>query len=98
MDKDSPVLIEFKVKNFRSFKEEAVLSMVAGADKSLPGNSSIFQNFGSRRILHSAVIYGANTAGKTNLISAAAFMNGFVNMSVERKINGVITIQPFLFT
>jgi uncharacterized protein len=92
------MLIEFKVKNFRSFKEEAVLSMVASADKSLPDNSSVMESFGNRRILHSAVIYGANAAGKTNLISAAAFVDKFVNTCAERQIDKPIDVQPFLLT
>ena len=95
------MLIEFKVKNFRSFQKETVLSMVASADKSLPENSTIVDGFGKRRILHSAVIYGANAAGKTNLISAAAFVDQFVNTSAERKINTNIkrtTIFAYRYT
>lgn len=92
------MLIEFKVKNFRSFKDEAVLSMVASADKSLPDNSSAVENFGKRRILHSAAIFGANAAGKTNLINAAAFVDDFVNSCAERKIGEPIDVQPFLLS
>jgi uncharacterized protein len=92
------MLIEFKVKNFRSFKDEAVLSMVASADKNLPENSSVVGNFGKRRVLHSAVIFGANAAGKTNLITAAAFVDGFINSCTERKVGEPIEVQPFLLS
>jgi AAA15 family ATPase/GTPase len=56
------------------------------------------ESFGKRRILHSAVVYGANAAGKTNLISAAAFVDQFVNTSAERQTNTVIDVQPYLLT
>jgi len=92
------MLIEFKVKNFRSFHEEAVLSMVAGPDKSLPENIRLIPAFGNRSLLLSTVIYGANAAGKTNLISAASFVDNFVNKSTERKINTPIDVKPYLLT
>ena len=92
------MLIEFKIKNYRSFHGEAVLSMVASPDKSLSQNILSSPAFGNRNLLHSAVIYGANAAGKTNLMSAASFMASFVNQSSERKINTPINIKPFLLT
>lgn len=92
------MLIEFKVKNYRSFHGEAVLSMVASPDKSLPENMRLIPTFGNRSLLHSTVIYGANAAGKTNLISAASFVANFVNESAERKINTLIDVRPYLLT
>lgn len=92
------MLIEFKIKNFRSFQSETKISMVASPDKSLPENSRTIDTFGNRQILKSAVIYGANAAGKSNLISAAYFMLKFINESAERKVDAPIDIKPFLLT
>jgi AAA15 family ATPase/GTPase len=92
------MLIEFKFKNFRSFKDETVLSMVASSDKTLIENTYSVRVFGKRRLLQSAVVYGPNAAGKTNLISAAAFVDSFINGSADRKVNTPIEIKPFMFS
>ena len=90
------MLIEFKIKNFRSFREEATLSMVASTDKLLPENTIAAPEFGGRSLLRSAVVYGPNAAGKSNLIAAADFVDEFVHSSMERKLNSPIEVTPFL--
>lgn len=90
------MLIEFKIKNFRSFREEATLSMVASTDKSLPENTVAAYEFGGRSLLRSAVVYGPNAAGKSNLISAMHFVDNFINSSMDRKLNSPIEVTPFL--
>lgn len=92
------MLIELKIKNFRSFREEVVLSMVASADKSLPDNTIPAPGFGGRSLLRSAVVYGPNAAGKTNLIAAIKFISMFVKTSMVRKPDSPIEISPFLLT
>lgn len=90
------MLVEFKIKNFRSFREETTLSMVASADKTLLENTVAAPEFGGRSLLRSAVVYGPNAAGKSNLIAAASFVDDFVNSSMERKLNSPIEVTPFL--
>jgi len=90
------MLIEFKIKNFRSFREEATLSMVASTDKTLPENMILAPEFGGRSLLRSAVVYGPNAAGKSNLISAINFVDDLVNGSMDRKLNSPIEVTPFL--
>jgi len=90
------VLIELKIKNFRSFRDETTLSLVASSDKTLLENTVAVPEFGNRSLLRSTVIYGANAAGKSNLITAAKFIDTFINKSMERKVNSPIEIQPFL--
>jgi uncharacterized protein len=90
------MLVEFKIKNFRSFREETTLSMVASADKTLLENTVAAPEFGGRSLLRSAVVYGPNAAGKSNLIAAANFVDEFVNTSMERKLNSPIEVTPFL--
>jgi len=94
--KGASMIIEFKVKNFRSFREEAVLSMVASSDKTLLENTFPVPEFGKRNLLRSAVVYGPNAAGKTNLIAAASFMLQFIKTSMDRKIGDPIDAKPFL--
>ncbi len=73
------MLIEFRVKNFRSIKDEQTLSMVASNDDSLPENTFALTPRNPQspklpihkmRFLKSAVIYGANASGKSNLLLA----------------------------
>lgn len=90
------MLIEFKFKNFRSFREETVLSMAASTDRSLSGNTIPVPEFGGRSLLRSAVVYGANAAGKSNLIAAINFVDDFVGLSAERKLDSPIDVAPFL--
>jgi AAA15 family ATPase/GTPase len=92
------MLIEFKFKNFKSFKDEQVFSMVASSDNELPGNVTTPENFGKHKLVNSTVVYGANAAGKSNLIDALAFVAGFVKGSFGRQIGIRINIKPFVLS
>lgn len=91
------MLIEFRVTNFRSFKDEQVLSMVASSDKSLPENVAPVENFGKRCLLKSAVVYGANASGKSNLVKAMAFAKNFIMTSSRRDPDDPTGATPFRF-
>jgi AAA15 family ATPase/GTPase len=89
------MLIEFRIKNFKSYKEEQTLSMIASSDKSLSQNTIATEALRGHRLLRSVVIYGANASGKSNLIDAFEFVRRFVRTSVERKPETDIPVQPF---
>lgn len=89
------MLIEFRVENFRSFKGEQVLSMVAsGSDKSLPDNC---MDAGKLKLLRGAAIYGPNASGKSNLIKALSVMQNLVLSSTDSRPGGFLPVVPFLF-
>lgn len=68
-------MIEFSVTNFRSFRDEQRFSLVAStADKSLAENVGVSAGF-KQRLLRSAVVYGPNASGKSNLILALGFLH-----------------------
>jgi hypothetical protein len=92
------MLIEFRVKNFKSFKDWQTLSMVASADKSLPENTTTVESLGNRRLVRSAVVYGANASGKSNLVDALHFVSNFVANSAARKPGAEIPVEPFLLS
>ena len=73
------MLLQFKVKNFQSIKEEAILSMVPSSDKSHPENLA---HEGKKDALKSAAIYGANAAGKSAVIRAFALMVVYVTRCI----------------
>lgn len=66
------MLLEFKAKNYRSFKDELVFSMVPAAKQKDLGYSVLRKKAGGReyKALCSSVVYGPNAAGKSNIISA----------------------------
>jgi AAA15 family ATPase/GTPase len=73
------MLIEFRAKNFRSLRDEAVLSLVASTDKTLLTTHTVSTGLkAAPHLLKSAVVYGANASGKSNLIRALQYMRGVV--------------------
>ena len=87
------MLIEFRVANFRSIREEQILSMVAGKDNSHADTHLTPTGIQSiPKLIRSAVIYGPNAGGKSNLIDALAFMQNVVVSSATQMVEG----QPFI--
>lgn len=92
------MLIEFTVKNYRSFWESQTLNMTAGATKDLrEDNTFVSPAKGLPRLLRSAVVYGPNGCGKSNLIKALAFMQDLILFSSKESQEGEeIEQTPFL--
>jgi len=92
------MLIEFSVKNYRSFWESQTLSMAAGAKKELQEENSFIPSVQELpRLLRSAVVYGPNGGGKSNLVKALGFMQDFVLSSAKESQEGErIDLKPFL--
>ena len=70
------MLIQFSVQNYKTFKEQNTISLLASYDKELSHNK--FSTKFDVEVLKSAVIYGANASGKTKFVEALAFMKYFV--------------------
>jgi len=88
------MLIEFSAENFRSIKEKVTLSLVASPDKSLD-NNLIKKTLKKDDLLRSAVIYGANASGKTNVILAINFLRALVINSHTHQKGMGIKFTPF---
>ena len=91
------MLIEFRVANFRSLREEQLLSMVAAKDDSHAETHLSPTGIPSLpRLTRSAVIYGPNAGGKSNLVAAMAFMANLVAGSAIQVVEGqTFNCQPF---
>jgi len=93
------MIIDFSVKNFRSFKEEQRLSFVASNyDKSLPGNliEPKLPGLEDVKLLKGLAIYGANAAGKSNALLALRFLSRMVENSATELDSGNPTgVEPF---
>ena len=72
------MLIEFSVENYLSFKDLTTLSMVAAKSFKEHKDSHIIETNGNLSLLKSAVIYGNNASGKSNLLEAMGFMKATV--------------------
>lgn len=83
------MLLYFKTKNYKSFKDEIMFSMSA-APKQKGLDYSVQEKFVAgkkHRVLSSAVIYGPNASGKTNLIGAMDTMKELVLRGHIKNIN-----------
>jgi hypothetical protein len=67
------MLVQFSVENFLSFDQNTVLSMRASSDASHPEHLAPISGFRGSPLLRGGAIYGANGAGKSNLLKAVAF-------------------------
>ncbi|GAB0058445.1 hypothetical protein SIID45300_02794 [Candidatus Magnetaquicoccaceae bacterium FCR-1] len=91
------MLIEFSVNNYLSFCERQTLSMAASSNYRENQENTFATGLARMpKLLKSAVIYGPNASGKSNLIRAALFMWDFVLNSSKGQEGDPIDVYPFL--
>lgn len=93
------MLIQFKVKNYRSIKEEQILSMVKSKGKELEETNTFPSPEKKKpiKLLSSATIYGPNASGKSNLLKAMQTMQKIVlNSDSKIKRGTKLPVTPFL--
>ena len=89
------MLLQFRVKNYKSFAEEAVLDMTATPIRE---HASSLIDVNGNKVLPVAAIYGANASGKSNLLKAFSVMCGEVQGALvmeTEKTNPLITSYYF---
>ena len=91
------MLIEFKAKNFTSFKNEVTFSMVSSEklQELLNNRIEIETDF---HLLKSASIFGANASGKTNLLHALGFIIAFLQRSMLDSQEGKRNFKNLTFS
>ena len=90
------MLIQFSVENFKSFDALTTFSLRATADSRLPHH--VVENEKGRAgahlgVLRAAAIYGANAAGKSNLVLAMSFAQRLILSGTRGEER--IAVQPF---
>ena len=71
----SEMIVSFSVENFRSFHAEATLSLIASNRLAGEhGNHAVAVSGTPAKVLRTAVIYGANGAGKSNLFKSLDYL------------------------
>ena len=91
------MFINFRVRNFRSIREEIFFSMERrGQTKDLPENSFVASGLPMKSaLLKSAVIYGGNASGKSNLISAITAMQMVILHRGVEDVEVKRWLEPF---
>lgn len=86
------MLVNFTFKNFRSFKNEVTLSMEAASIQEL---SNAVVKSCEEALLPVAVMYGANSSGKSNVLKALKAMRDVLLNSVKLNPKDKLDAEPF---
>lgn len=91
------MLLEFRVQNYRSIRDEQVLSLVASnTDKEHPSHIAHTGIASIGDCVRSAVIYGPNASGKSTLLLALNYMRAVIAESAAIVQPGqTYNVQPF---
>lgn len=88
------MIIQLRIKNFLSIKEEIIFTTLASSMKEHEDNLFDYKD---KKYLKSSVFYGANASGKTTFIKALNFMKEYVFNSNMLQYNQSIQVMPFAF-
>lgn len=93
-------IISFKAKNFKSYKDEMEFSFRAlNSDfRSENYHKVELSNGETIRLLNSAVIYGANASGKSNIIWAMFALLSYIRSSREHDPSDTLRYEPFMLS
>lgn len=86
------MLLNFKMKNFKSFRDEVVFTMLSSMQKTHSDyviNTVVSGN--NLRVLPVSVIYGANASGKSNIVLAMYILK---QMVIRGGLDGK-TLEPY---
>lgn len=92
------MLVRYSFKNFRSFYDTAEISMIANSQTTLNNNLIRLKQ---KRFLSSAVIYGANASGKSNIILSLNVLKKIIvsgSVSASDDILNNLELYPFIYT
>ncbi len=92
------MLIEFNVTNYLSIREQTTLSLVKAKSEELKSTNTFVPGApATPELLRSSALYGANAAGKSNVIKALLFMKRLVMRSAsESQAGEKLSVTTFL--
>jgi AAA15 family ATPase/GTPase len=93
------MVLEIRLSNFFSIKDEIVLDLRAGNIKTQMARALQKNTFAYKeeQILKSIAVYGANASGKSNIIKAIRFCISLILQSHTYNENTVFDYAPFKF-
>ncbi|MEX2604775.1 MAG: ATP/GTP-binding protein [Gracilimonas sp.] len=86
------MLYQFIVENFKSFRDEAILNLVAASYDQHPSHIHKRTKNGTN-VLRTGAFYGANASGKTNLVKAIHFAKNLITVGTSGEM--AIDTKPF---
>ncbi len=89
------MLLNFSVSNFRSFGEQETFSLIAGSREANHRSHLVEVSGAQASALRTAVVYGANGSGKSNLYRAIKFVHDMATRDIA--IEGAIRCPRFAF-
>lgn len=90
------MLLQFSVTNHRSIKETAVITMKASKDTQL--RESLISPDRKKELVPVLALYGANAAGKSNVLHALTLMREMVCGIYAQPLKGEkLPQEPFAF-
>jgi len=91
------MLLEFRVRNYRSIRDEQALTLVASGDKELAATHLAPTGLkAAPNALRSVVVYGPNASGKSSLLRALDYLRAVVAESATIIQPGqTYNVQPF---
>ena len=91
------MLIEFSVKNYRSFKDQQTLSLVKAKGGELADTNAFkSEALPGHGLLKAAAVYGPNASGKSNLLRAVGVVRDMVLESASKgQRGGSLPVTPF---
>ena len=88
------MILQFKVKNFLSIREEQTLDFTASADKTYEDYAVV--KIKGVRISKLGVVYGPNASGKSNILKALAWFIFYLVASHSKKPGTGTGLTPFM--
>ena len=88
------MILQFKVKNFLSIREEQTLDFTASADKTYEDYAVV--KIKGVRISKLGVVYGPNASGKSNILKALAWFIFYLAASRSKKPGTGTGLTPFM--
>lgn len=93
------MILEIRLSNFYSIKDEVVVDLRAGSiktQKSLDLSNNIF-TVDDTQLLKTVALYGANASGKSNIIKAIRFCASMIFSSHTHNEDVLFNYKPFKF-
>lgn len=91
------MLLQFSVTNHRSIKDTVSITMKASKDNFMESN--LLSPDGKKKLVPVMALYGANAAGKSNLLHALLLMREMVCGIYAKPLKGeALPQEPFAFT
>lgn len=88
------MLLDFRVSNFLSFKKETALNMIPGKEQKFSRSLPLLKSRYGRKVNPVAAIFGANAAGKSNLVAALSALQRMVHNPAGN--DSQLIYHPFL--